>query len=312
MSAPSPQNPGLANWLMISLLGVIWGAAFMSMAVALEGFGYWTVAALRVGIGAAALIVIGVAMGQGPGQITRKAGRRGWLFAVLIGLVSYALPFALLTWGLQHVPSAFAGVTMGMLPLLVLPLVAIFSPEEGIGPRRIAGVSLGFIGLLILFGPEALESDGTRLGLLGRLACFAAACCYAVGSVATRRAPPMPPLAFAAASLTAATVILLPIALWVEGVPESWPLRPTVAVFYAALFPTALAAAGRVRVITTAGTLFMTLTNYMVPIWAVIFGIVLLGEELPPQLFIALALILSGIAVSQSRAIQQALARRRP
>ena len=311
MTAPSPQNPGLTNWLLITGLGVIWGAAFMAMALALEGFGYWTVAALRLGIGALALTLIGTAMGQGPGKITETAGRRGWLFAIGTGLQAYALPFALLTWGLQHVPSAFAGVTMGMLPLLVLPLVAIFSPEEGIGPRRIVGVSLGFVGLLVLFGPSAFEGDDSRLGLLGRLACFGAACCYAIGSVATRRAPNMPPLAFSSASLAAAALIVIPIALWMEGMPDAWPTRPTLAVLFAALFPTALAAAVRVRVITTAGTLFMTLTNYMVPVWAIIFGIVILDEALPPQLFVALALILTGIAISQNRALRQSFARRR-
>ncbi|NDR56876.1 DMT family transporter [Aliiruegeria sabulilitoris] len=311
MPTPSPQDPGLTNWLLIIALGVIWGAAFMSMTVALEGFGYWTVAALRLAVGAVALTAIGTAIGQGFGEITRTGGARGWVYAILLGIESYALPFALLTWGLQHVPSAFAGVTMGMLPLLVLPLVAIFSPEEGIGPRRIAGIGLGSVGLLILFGPSALESEGSQFEPLGRLAILLAAFCYAVGSVATRRAPRMPPLAFAAASLASGAIILLPIAIWIEGWPAAWPLRPTLALLYAALFPTALAAAIRIRVITTAGSLFMTLTNYMLPIWAVIFGIVLLDEELPPQLFIALALILAGIAVSQSRAIQAAFGRRR-
>ena len=311
MPDPSPQNPGLINWLLIAGLGVIWGAAFVSMSVALEGFGYWTVAAWRLGVGAVALTMIGAVMGQAPGGITRSAGAKGWLFAVLIGIGSYALPFALLTWGLQHVPSAFAGVTMGMLPLLVLPLVALFSPEEGIGPRRVAGVSLGFVGLLILFGPSALESDGSRLAFLGQLACFVAALCYAVGSVATRRAPRMPPLAFAAASLASGAALLLPVAIWIEGWPKAWPLHPALALLYAALFPTAFAAAVRIRVITTAGSLFMTLTNYMVPVWAVVFGVWLLDEELPPQLYISLFLILSGIAVSQSRAIQDALGNRR-
>lgn len=309
MTTPSPENPGLLNWILITFLGVIWGAAFMSMSVALEGFGNWSVAAWRLTIGAVALLGIGSAMGQGPRAVTRQAGKRGWAVAILIGVQAYAIPFWMLTWGLQHVPSAFAGVAMGMIPLLVLPLVAIFSPEEGIGPRRVAGVTLGFVGLLVLFGPDALASDGSRLEFLGRVACFAAACCYAAGSVITRRAPPMPPLGFAAISLTSAAIGSMPVALWIEGWPESWPLRPSLALLYAALFPTALAAAVRVRVISTAGTLFMTITNYMVPIWAVIFGIAFLNEEVSSRLLIALVLILAGIATSQSRAIQEALRR---
>jgi drug/metabolite transporter (DMT)-like permease len=86
-------------------------------------------------------------------------------------------------------------------------------------------------------------------------------------------------------------------------------LTPSLALLYAALLPTAIAAIIRVRVITTAGSLFMNMTSYMVPAWSVVFGIVLLGEDLPPQLYTGLALILCGIAISQSRQIMAALRR---
>ena len=300
MSTPTPQNPGALNWLLIVLLGMIWGAAFMSVGLSLEGFGPWQTAAGRTLLGGAVLWGIGALLGQGLGTLP---DRRAWAYSAAIGAGAIALPFALLSWGQQFVPSAFAGVAMGAVPLLVLPLVAIFSREEGIGPRRIIGVVLGFLGLAILLGPEAFSSTGREVEHLGRLACLGAAGCYAAGSVITRRAPAMPPLAFAAATLVIAAVILVPIALVVEGVPTDWPISPTAALIYAALLPTALAAVIRVRVITTAGSLFMSLTSYQVPIWSVIFGVTLMGESLPPQLFIALALILSGIAISQSRAL---------
>ncbi|MEM6303576.1 MAG: DMT family transporter, partial [Pseudomonadota bacterium] len=205
-------------------------------------------------------------------------------------------------WGITHVPSAFAGITMGALPILLVPLVWWFSPDEGIGPRRIAGLCIGFVGLALLMGPGAVESTGP-MTTWGRIACFAAACCYAVGSIVTRRAPPMPPVAFGAGTLVAGSALLVPIALIFEGWPPAWPLGPMLAVLYAALLPTALAAVIRVRVITTAGSLFMSFVNYMVPVWAAIFGVVLLSEDLPPQLFTALGLILAGIAVAQSRQI---------
>jgi drug/metabolite transporter (DMT)-like permease len=226
-----------------------------------------------------------------------------------------ALPFTLLSWGQQFVPSAFAGVVIGSVPLLVLPLVAIFSPEEGIGPRRVVGLLMGFAGLLVLFGPAAFPglsaAEAPPMLLAGTTAFVAAAACYAVGSVLTRRAPSMPPVSFAAGTLVIAAIVLMPIALVVEGWPREWPRTPTIALLYAALGPTALAAVIRVRVITTAGSLFMSITSYMVPIWSVIFGITLLGEDLPPQLFTALALTLAGIGIAQSRAIAASL-RRRP
>jgi drug/metabolite transporter (DMT)-like permease len=296
MTSPSPDNPGARNWALIMALGVIWGAAFLGVRISLDGFGPWQVAALRTSIAAVALVIGGALLRQPVWAITSV---RAWIYCAAIGAGSTALPFLLLAWGQQHVPSAFAGVAMGAVPLIVLPLVFVFSPEEGIGPRRIAGTALGFVGLIILVGPGALDRTGSNLETLGRLACIGAAGCYAIGSVLTRRSPAMPPLAFAAATILVAAIVLGPLALWFEGWPEAWPTRPSLGLLYTALLPTAVAAFIRVRVITTAGSLFMSLVSYMVPIWAVIFGVTLLDESLPPQIFIALAIILVGIGLSQ-------------
>lgn len=95
--------------------------------------------------------------------------------------------------------------------------------------------------------------------------------------------------------------MLVPLALLLEDHPQIATPQAFLALIYVAAFPTALAAVVRVRVITTAGSLFMSLTSYMVPVWAVLFGITLMGEDVPPQLFGALALILFGIGISQSR-----------
>ena len=116
---PSPQSPGLFNWILLLGLGVIWGAAFMSVAVALEGFGPITVAALRVTLGAAGLWAIAVAMGQ-PLKTIPANGR---FHVIYVGVAATALPFMLLSWGITHVPSAFAGIAMGALPILMVPLV---------------------------------------------------------------------------------------------------------------------------------------------------------------------------------------------
>ncbi|EBA03878.1 hypothetical protein RB2150_05243 [Rhodobacterales bacterium HTCC2150] len=296
-TSATPQNPGLFNWFLICLLGVIWGAAFMSVRISLESFGPWTTAALRVTIAASVLALIGRALDQGPSKISASA----WPYVFITGTIAVAGPLALLSWGQQYVISAFAGIAMGTVPLLTLPLVAIFSRDEGIGPRRIIGMIVGFIGLAVLIGPGALNSNGNPLEPFGQMACVLAACGYAIGSIVTRRAPRIPPLAFATGALLVATAILLPIAIWHEGLVNSWPRRSTIALMYVAIGPTALAAVIRVRVISTAGSMFMSLTSYMVPAWAALFGVFLMGETLTPNLIYALALILGGIAISQSR-----------
>lgn len=303
---PSPDHPGALNWALLVSLGVIWGAAFMGIALSLRGFGPMSVAALRTVFGAVALLAIASAMGQGPLALWRAGGARGLAFVAVLGVTMVAVPYGLLAWALQHVPSAFAGVAMGAVPLLVLPLVAIFTPEEGIGPRRLIGVALGFAGLVVLIGPGAL-AGGEGAVLPGRLACIAVALCYAVSMVLTRRAPPMPPVGFAAGTLVIGAAALTPLMLMADGWPDAWPPGPTAALVFTALLPTAIAAAIRVYVITTAGSLFMSLTNYIVPVFSVIFGVTLMGEAPGAGLFAGLALILGGIALAQSRALMARL-----
>lgn len=294
---PTPGRPGLTNWIILVVLGAVWGSAFMAMELALRGFPPLWVAALRTGIAAPVMLTIAALAGQGIGHVARSGA---WSHVAPAGVVGVVLPFFLLTWGQQHVPSAFAGVAMGSVPIVLVPLAYVFLRDETVTARRVLGLIVGFVGLILLVGPGALEPGAGESVLLGRLACLGAATGYAVASILTRRCPPVPAMAFTAGTLTVAAAVLVPAALIVEGVPRGVGWGPLAAATYAALFPTALAFYLRVLVINSAGSLFMSLVSYIVPAFAVLFGVLLLGEELRPELYLALALILGGIAVSQS------------
>ncbi len=270
----------------------------MSMAMALEQYGPFTVAAGRIGIGALALLAV-VAVTRPRDLAIRDP--KILSFILLLGILNFALPFSLLAWGLQRVPSGFAGVAMGSSPIFVLLLAYLFVPDEQIGPRRIAGVILGFAGLLILILPGAsakLDGGGT---VAARIACVAAALCYSVGAILIRRAPPVPPMVFTAGMLTAGTLVLTPLALLVEGMPEITSARATWAVLYAGILPTGLAFLLRVVLIRSAGPIFMSLVAYIVPLWAVLLGVILLDETLRPSTYIGAIIILSGVGLTQLR-----------
>lgn len=268
----------------------------MAISLSLRGYSPLWTAALRVALGGAAVLLWAEISGQS--IRTLKEIRNGWFFVIAIGLLTATIPMLLLTWGLQYVPSAFAGIAMGTVPLLILPLAYVFSPDEGISARRVIGMGLGFLGLALLLGPGAFDGAGN---LAPRLACVGGASCYALSSIITRRAPKMPPLAFAGASLLVGALCLMPLAWIQEGAWPPAPLSATAALIYLGLLPTGLAAVIRLRVITTAGSVFMSQTSYMIPLWATAFGVFLLGEDLPAQTLVSLALILGGIAISQTR-----------
>lgn len=295
-SHPRPSPSSLA-WFLLVALGLIWGGSFLGIAKALEGFGPLGIAACRIGIAAAILTAIVLATGQGLPPTATPTGRRIWLHCLGMGVFSNALPFALLAWGQERVSSGFAGISMAVVPLLVLPLAHVFVPGERLTLRKSIGFVIGFVGVALLVGRGG-GGHGEHAAL-GRLACIAASSSYAVGAIITRLAPPGPTVSFGAAGLLIASVISIPLALAVEGWPASPPPAALLGVLYLGIFPTALATIALVYVVQSAGPSFMSLVNYQVPVWAVILGIVFLDETLPPQFLGALALILAGLAVSQ-------------
>ncbi|MEO0903483.1 MAG: DMT family transporter, partial [Pseudomonadota bacterium] len=265
----------------------------MVVAIALEGYGPLTVACARTTLGAIALLAL-MALLRRPLPAFTPTMRR---YLIAIGLLNTALPFALLSWGQQYVPSAFAGISMAALPLFVLPLAHIFTDEK-MSARNTLGVIMGFVGAAVLIGPGVLRL-GTGWEPLGQLACIGASISYAVSSIMTRRCPPIDPITMAALLLAIGAIALIPAMLIFEGVPAMGDTRPTVAIIVLGFIPTALAALIRVATIRSAGAIFMTLVNYQVPLWSMVFGAWVLSEVLPLRFFIALGLILLGLAISQ-------------
>lgn len=235
------QNPSAANWASIGLLGLVWGGTFMIVSVALRDYGPVTVACARTTLGAAALLLLMRVMGRR----WPTGNLRLWGFLVAIGMLSTALPFYLLSWGQQYVPSAFAGISMAALPLFVLPLAHVFA-DEPLTYRRTAGVIVGFVGAAVLIGPGVFAATGDRAAM-GQLACVAAAFSYAVAAILTRRCPPIDPVVLSTLTLVVGSIVLIPAMLLAEGVPIWAGQTSGFAILFLGLMPTALAALLRVR-----------------------------------------------------------------
>lgn len=295
-----PARPTLINWVEILALGVIWGASFLSVRIALDGLVPLWVASGRIVIAAVALGLLCLAIGQR--LPSPRHDRRVWLHAMGMGFFTNALPFTLIAWAQQQVPSSFVGISMALVPLFTLVLAHTALPGERMTLPRLAGVALGLVGVVVLIGPDAL-TGGESGDLLARLTCVGVTLSYAIGAIITRRSPAVDPIAFSTASLFAALVMILPVTLLLEGLPQSLPAPASLAALaYLGLMPTAFATLLMVHVIRSAGPTFLTLTNYQVPVWSMIFGALILNESLPPTFLIALALILGGLALSRRAA----------
>lgn len=292
---------------MVATLGLTWGGTFLVTELALEGMSPYWLAAGRICFAAIVMLAIWPVLGA---RLFDAPLSRQDLFSVIaIGGFSTAIPFMLLAWGQQYVTSGFAGVSMASVGLLVLPLAHFFVPGERITKRRAIGFLIGFVGVCVLIGGQAFDSTGADLEWAGRIACVAAACCYGVSSVLMRRLPAVDPIGLSTVLLVIAAAMTVPMAFWQEGIPKMPDTRTLVVIAFLGLVPTAAANFLRVMVIRTAGPVFMSLTNYQVPVWSVILGAWLLSEPLPPSLLWAMCLILIGVGLSQFGALQRLFTR---
>lgn len=286
----------LGHWLLLFALVAMWGSAFMFTGIAVRGFSPTALVTIRLAIGAVLLAgLVALRRERFPGTA------RFWLFSFALALVGNCVPFWLISFGQQRIDSGLAGILMGIMPLTTMALAHFFVHGERMNAIKAAGFVVGFGGLVTLMGPEALlELRGQGTELLYQLAVLAGAVCYAINAIVARHRPPADPLVAAAGVMLAGSAIMLPIgagpALADTLTASPGPLAAMLALGVVA---TAIATVVFLRLVTAAGPSFTSFINYLIPVWALLMGVIFLGEQPGVRVVIALALILSGIALSE-------------
>ena len=293
------QNKQLVNWLLLLFLGLIWGMAFMGVEMSLKGFQPISIATLRILIAAILLNIIGKIYGYKLPRPSEKNGKKILLHCFGMALFSNVLPFSLLSWAQTQVSSSFAGIAMAIVPLVVLPLSHFFLINFQMTLIKTLGFIIGFFGIIILIGPETLIFKNDNTFLIAQLGCIIASFCYAGGSIITRLTPEVSLISFTSCALLMASILMVPVALIIDGIPNFNNLYSILGVLYLGIFPTALATIILVAIIRRAGPPFLSLVNYQVPIWAVLIGFFILQENLPSRFLLALFIILLGLGISQ-------------
>ena len=287
----------LTDWSLLALISLIWGGSFVFTKHAVTEIPAATVAAGRLGLAAVVLTAIvrvsGLRFPRDPGV---------WVSIAAMAVGGTALPFYLVTWGQVGIDSGLAGVLMAVMPIATLLMAHYLVDGEPLTYRRAAGFALGFAGIVVLVGPAALlQIGGGASTLLHQSAVLAGALCYAVNTIIARRVPPTSALVIAAAVMCLAAAVAIPVALWVDR-PWHVDAAPSAvaSVVYLGLVSTALAETVYFRLIALAGATFVSVMNYLIPLVAVLAGIVVLGERPGWNVGAALVLILGGIAASQT------------
>ncbi len=288
----------LGHWLLLGALVIMWGSSFLFNKIAVAAMAPATVVAGRLVLAAAVLALVLVATRR-----TLAGGPRAWMFFVAIALVGNCVPFWLIAWGQQKIDSGLAGILMAVMPITTLVLAHFFVRGERLNGAKAAGFALGFLGVVVLIGPDAiLELRGTGTVLLYELAVLGAAVLYAVNTIVARRRPEGDALAAAAAVMIVSSLIMVPTA-WSGETP--WPTtigaKEAVALAFLGVASTAAATVVFFKLIALAGPTFVSLINYLIPVWAVLVGAIFLGESPEWAALGALALIFAGIGLSELR-----------
>ena len=217
-----------------------------------------------------------------------------------MGLFNGALPYTLITWAEIHIDSGLAAIINALMPLFTVLLAHWFTGDERLNWMKVVGIFLGFLGVVALIGPVALKGLGKHV--LAQLAVMAAALCYAIAVIYGRRLKEITPLVSATGQLFCAAFLTLPMILLFDA---PWTLSPSLisvaAVTCLSLLGTALAYLLYYYLLPRIGSTNLSLVTYLIPITGVFWGALLLGERLHWSAFVALALILAGIAGVNNR-----------
>ena len=289
---------GKREWAMLLALAILWGGSFFFNGVAVRELPSLTLVWLRVAI--AAVVLVGVVRLSGR-QMPRS--RRVWAAFFGMGLLNNVVPFVLIVWGQHHIASGLASILNATTPLFTVLIAHLLTPDEKLTPSKAAGVAAGFAGAVFMIGPDAL--DGLATSATAQLACLGGALSYAFAGIFGRRFKRMgvTPIVTAAGQVCASTVLLLPLVLLVD---QPWKLAMPHAATWSAvlavgLLSTALAYVLYFRILAAAGATNLMLVTFLIPVSAIVLGILLLGETLLPRHFGGMALIGIGLACIDGR-----------
>ncbi|MCL5777214.1 DMT family transporter [Limibaculum sp. FT325] len=289
---------GRREWLLLGVLSILWGGSFLFVGIAVRTLPPFTVVATRVVMAALALWLVILA-----GRRAVPLGVAVWASFLGMGLLNNAIPFSLIAFGQTQIAGGLASILNAMTPIFTVLVANALTADERLTPARAAGVVLGFAGVVVMVGWEALGGIGGQV--LGQLAIVGAALSYGFASVFGRRFRRLgvDPLATAAGQVTASSAILLPLALVVD---RPWTLSaPGVeavgAVIALGLLSTALAYVLFFNVLQAAGATAISLVIFLIPPSAIGLGWLVLGERLEPHHLAGFGLILAGLAAIDGR-----------
>lgn len=297
----APQKTlSLAAWISLVSLALIWGVSFLCFALGLRELNAYTLVAHRVFWGG--LVLWGVVFAM---RIPLPKSAKSWGALLIMGLLNNAIPFSLIAWGQTHIESGLASIINGSTAIFGILIAAILFADERLTGRKLVGVVIAFAGVSITIGYDALQSFDLRS--LGQVALWGASFAYGLAASWGRRTlQGLHPVMAATGMLTGASLIMVPLALYIDGPPDFNLTDTTLAsVFFLAIPATSVAYLLYYRALNLAGSGNLSIVTLLVPPTAVFWGALILDENLPASAYLGFAIIALGMIIIDGRLMRR-------
>lgn len=282
-----------ADIALLILTAFLWAGAFPAIKIAVSEVSPLWLAASRVTVGF--LVLLPWALWRG---WIWPQDRNTALLLLAVSLLNVVFPFYLISWAEQTISASVTSLLMGTGPIFALLGTHLFTRDDRATGPKLAAVTMGFAGILVIVGLDALRGMGSQ-NLAAQAAALLGSLSYVASGLIVRRID-MPPVRLACLALGAGMIVLLASGVLIDGLPRRVPGQTAIfALVYLGVLPTGIAYILRFHLIQTVGYSTFALGTNLVPVFGVILGFVILSEPLRPEILIALALVVGALFVAR-------------
>ena len=297
-----PTKYPVNNFILLIILSAIWGSAFFAIKVGLNDFSPTSVASLRLII--ASIFLLFLFYIQKKDIIFTK---EVIFLLIIIGIIGNFIPFYLISWAEQFIPSSTAGMLMAIGPIITLVMSHFLTKNEKFSLMKFISIIIGLIGVFFIFNINSLNNilNNSSIDILAKLLVILAAFGYMLSNIiAYEKLNDIDSFSITTFATTFGAIFSLPFFVYDLSINDfnyDFEINSVYAIIYLGIFPTAIAFQFRYYITKTSGPVFLSYVAYLIPVFAVILGYILLSEKIGLQSLIGIFLILLGVYLGQNK-----------
>jgi len=291
------MKPYTMNWVLLMILSAVWGGAFTLNKQALETFTPEFIVAGRLIVGSIVLLILVFIIHK---RIVIAINQ--WPYFLFMSLVGIVAPFLLIAYGQKNIDSSLAGILMSTMPISTLILSHFFLDDERMTKTKLVGFIIAFFGIIILIIPEKnLLSENSFNNLSSELMVIGGAILYSFAAVYGKKFKITDPLNASSGTILFSAIIMFLYLYFFENIDQTYVNNNNIfSVIFLGIFCTAIATIIYFQILQTSGATFVSIMNYLIPIWSIFFGVIFFSENIFWNYIIGLIIVIIGIQIFQN------------